>query len=215
MNMVDVNGQLANIAQIARKCPTATLRRAYVRALREWCQQTQWLRTNVVGATAPNEAQYSLGSDPDLDIVAIFAMQGTVVPAGGNIQKWPLAASNSGGWNPNLQPERPTQYAYIPEGQFALYPVPNAVYTLGITLILQPKEQAVNVPAAPLVKYSNEIEAGALAYLLMVPGMPWSQPNLAAGYDKKFSAGISNGKAEAQRQFNTGSQRAQPRQFIV
>ena len=215
MQMVDVNDYLANVAQIVRKCPTVTLRHAYMRAFREWCQQTQWLKTNVPGATVANQSQYSLGNDPDLDIVGIYAMQAalatTASAAGPSI--WYLPPSDSSNWNPNVQAEQPTRYCYIPEAQFALYPTPDQVYTLAVTVILAPNEAAVNVPLAPLVKYSNDIEAGALAYLYEIPGQSWTNVAQADKKQRAFQSGISNGKAETQRNYNTGAQRANPRPF--
>src|SRR4051812_9987159 len=135
--MVDVNDYLANVAQVARKCPTATLRHAYMRAFREWCQQTQWLRTNVPGVTVENQRQYNLGNDPDLDIIGIFAMQGSLTTAG-NTQYWAIRPSNSQFWDENLQPNMPLRYAYIPEAQFALDPIPQQEYNLQVTVILAP-----------------------------------------------------------------------------
>ncbi len=211
MNTVDVNDYLANVAQIVRKCPTVTLRHAYMRAFREWCQQTQWLRTNVPGVTTIDQQQYELGNDPDLDIVGIYAMQATWTPAGGNPQIWGLPPSDSGNWDPNVSTGQPLRYAYVPEAQFALYPIPDQVYDLSVTVILSPKEAAVNVPEAPLIKYSNDIEAGALAYLYEIPGMPWSNAQMSLLKMRAFQAGISNGKAEAQRNYNVGAMRVRPR----
>ncbi len=217
MQMVDVNGYLANVAQIARKCPTTTLRHAYMRAFREWCQQTQWLRTNVPGTTVTDQRQYQLGDDPDLDIMGIFAMQGSLPPQSGTTatttQYWPILPSDSQFWNQNLSPSQPLRYQYIPEAQFALDPIPQQEYGLQVTVILAPNEAAVNVPLAPLVKYSNDIEAGALEYLLMLPGMPWTDKPLSVVMGRTFRSGISNGKAEAQRTFNVGVTRARPRPF--
>lgn len=213
MDMINAFDQLANIAQICQKTPTITLRRALVRALREWCQQSLWLRESVPGATTPNTRVYSLGSDPYLDIVSIAAMQGSQSPTVG-IRYWPIRASDPTLWDPNLPPGQPVRYAYVPEGQFAVDPLPSQVYNLLVTVNVQPKEGATMVPAAPFVKYSNEIEAGALAYLFSIPGQKWSNPQLAELYARKFQAGIANAKAEEQRAYNTGSVRARPRNFI-
>jgi hypothetical protein len=217
MQMVDVNGYLANVAQVARKCPTPTLRHAYMRAFREWCQQTQWLRTNVPGVTVENQRQYQLGNDPDLDIIGIFAMQGSLAPAIGsnsvNTQYWPITPSDSQFWNQNLQPSQPLRYQYIPEAQFALDPIPQQEYGLQVTVILVPDEASVNVPLAPLIKYSNDIEAGALEYLLALPGMPWTDKPMSVAKGREFRSGISNGKADAQRIYNVGGNRARPRLF--
>lgn len=214
MNLVDVTDYLANVAQVARKCPTATLRHAYTRALREWCQQTQWLRVNIPGATTAAVSQYTLGNDPHCDIVGIFAMQATLsqpIPPGP--QTWPIGPSDPGLWNPAIGQGQPLRYAYIPEAQFAVNPTPDQVYDLIVTAIVTPKEGAVMVPQAPLQKYSNDIEAGALEYLLMLPGMPWTDKQVAVLKGKEFRSGISNGKAEVQRAYNVGAVRATPRPF--
>jgi len=214
MNTVSVNDYLANVAQVARKCPTATLRHAYMRAFREWCQQTQWLRLNIPGATVVGIRQYALGNDPQLDIMGVFAMQGSQSQQQG-IQYWPIVPSDSGQWDPNMKPGMPVRFQYIAEAQFSVDPIPSQIYELLITLILAPKEAAVNVPESPLIKYSNDIEAGALEYLLGLPGMPWTDKQTAMMKGREFRSGISNGKAEAQRNYNVGSQRARQRQFLV
>jgi hypothetical protein len=222
MNFVDIFDYLANVAQVARGCPTPTLQHAYMRAFREWCQQTQWLRTNIQGQLIqgtqglPIGRQYSLGSDPYVDIIGIYAMQGSsgspsISPPG--IQYWDLWPSNSATWDPNQQPSLPVAYQYIAEGQFAVNPLPQQDYQVNVTVIITPKENAVQVPESPLIKYSNDIEAGALEYLLMLPGQPWTDKNLAQVKGREFRSGISNGKAEAQRAYNTGAQRTVPRVF--
>ena len=214
MNMVDTFDHLVNVAQVCRKCPTITLRRAYVRALRDWYKQTQWLRTAVSGATVADSRQYSLGNDPYLDVIGVFAMQGSQSQSQG-IQYWPIVPSDSGQWDPNMNPGMPVRYQDLAEAQFAVDPLPNDAYDLLITMIVQPKEATEQIPEAPLLKYSNTIEAGALAYLLAVPGQPWSDRQEAVKQANVFRSGVSNGKAEAQRNFNVGSQRIRPRQFLV
>ena len=208
---VDVFDHLANVAQIVRKCPTNTLRHAYVRAMRDWCRQTQWLRANIFGATVVDDQQYSLGNDPHLDIVGIYAIQATWTPSGGNTQTWGLRVGNPATWNPNVSTGQPLAYAYVPEAQFALVPVPNEVYNLVVNVVLAPKEGAVNVPQAPLQKYSTVFEAGALAYLYELPDMPWSNPQMSLIKARAFQAGVANGKADVQRLYQIGAQRASPR----
>lgn len=210
---VNVNEQLRSIAQIVRGCPTLTLRRAYTRALRDWCGQTQWLRMNVPGAAVAGTREYNLGNDPQLDICGIFAMQGQQ-DQGTGIQYWPIRPSDSSRWDPNSNTGQPLRFQYVPEAQFALDPIPDQDYTLLITIIVQPKEAAVNIPSAPLVKYSNEIEAGALGYLYGVPGQPWTDQQEMLRQLAIFQAGVANGKAEAQRAYSIGAQRATPRQFV-
>jgi hypothetical protein len=217
MVFVDVFNQLENIAQIVRRCPTNTLRRAYVRALREWCGQTYWLRENIPGQTEANVQQYALGDDTYLEIAAIVDMQGQAFQQSGSNpapQFWPIGPSDSSQWDPNIATGVPSTYQYLPQAQFALFPIPNDIYGLTVTVALQPKEGAQQIPQPPLIKWSNEIEAGALAYLLSIPGQPWSNPAEAARNDRVFRSAIANGKAEVQKAFNVGTQRARPRPFV-
>lgn len=215
MNYVDVKDQLVNIAQIVRRCPEITLRRAFGRAYRDWAQQTQYLRVAIPGQTTADVAQYDLGSDPYVEIVAVLAVMGSFTPAGGTIQYWTLSASDSGGWNPNVQPDTPISYCYVPQAQIAVFPTPDQVYGLTVTAIVQPKEDAAQVPEAGLTKYRAGIEAGALAYLLEIPGQAWSNPQGALIHRARYQSSINNGKAEVQRAFNTGSVRTRPRPFVI
>lgn len=213
MSFVDVFDQLANVAQVARKCPTPVLRRAYVTAMRDWCMQTRWLRIPVTGATQSGTALYGLGTDPFLEIIAIQAVSGSQTTNGG-VQKWPIGPTDPGGWDSNAPVNRPWTYSYVPEGQIALYPTPDAVYNLLITAVVQPKEGVVQIPAEPLKKYSTCFEGGALEYLLTMKDTPWHNPAEAARQGRIYAAGIANGKAEVQRNYNTGAQRVRPRPFI-
>lgn len=217
MNMVDTFDQLVNIAQVVRKCPTITLARAFTRAYRDFANQSQYLKTLVSGATVADQRQYALGNDPFLDIVGIAGMQGSQDPGQG-IQYWPIVPSDPTLWDPNLSVNvsttMPVRYAYIPQAQFALDPIPKQVYDLVVSVIVQPKEGAAQVPSDGLTKYSNEIEAGALAYLLMIPGQAWTNPAQAAMQQRVFQSGISNAKADVQRSYNNGSVRVRPRPFM-
>lgn len=213
-NFVDTREQLVSIAQIVRRCPTITLVRAFTRAYRDWAGQTQYLRDTVTGATVADQALYDLGSDPYVDITAIYAMQGSMLN-GGQTQYWPLAASDPSLWNPAVSPGQPIRYTYVPQAQFALNPTPDAVYDLTVTIVVQPKEGAAQVPEAGLIKYRTGIEGGALAYLLSLPGQAWTNPVGAAQQQRVFQSSVNNARAEVQRGFNTGSVRVRPRAFLV
>ena len=215
MNYVDTEDQIVNIAQIIRRCPTITLTRALGRAYRDWAMQTQYLRVPIVGATVADPRQYDLGSDPYVEIVAVLAVQASILN-GSTVQYWSLAASDSSLWNPNVsvQPQKPLRYCYVPQAQIALDPIPDQVYDLLVSAIVQPKEQAAQIPEEGLTKYRSGIEAGALAYLHRLPGQPWTNPNEALMRQREFQASVNNARAEVQRGFNTGSVRTRPRAFL-
>lgn len=214
MSLVQVNDQLTNIAQIVRRCPTVTLRRAFVRAYRTFCDSTKFLTVTASGATEAGVAQYGMGSDPYLEIIGLRAVQLSQT-IGDRVQTWPVTPSDPSTWSPNLPQGRPRVFAYVPHGQFVLHATPDKVYDLTYTAVVQPKSENVSwVPSEPLAQFSNEIEAGALAYLLRIPGEPWSNPNMAERHERDFLAGIANAKAQVQRNHNMGAQRVRPRPFF-
>ena len=214
---VNVFDQLASIALVVRKAPSTLLRRAYVKAYRDWCAETRWLRDTIPGQTVANTVVYDLGSDPYLEIISVRAASCTPLQGAGvsTPRTLPLQPQDSSLWDPNAQASRPQRYCYIPEGQIAFYPTPDAVYDMLVTVALQPKDGVAQVPSEPLKKYSTGIEAGALMHLLRIPGQPWTDLKMAEKYEAIWNSCVSNGKADVQRAYNEGSQRARPRPFVM
>lgn len=214
MIFVDVADQVASVAERARKCPDPVLRRAYVGAMRTWCRETRWLRADVSGATVAGTALYALGEDVNLEIVGVAAVRGSATTVAGTTY-WPLAVGDSAYWAPDAAQGKPVCYVYVPEGQVALHPTPDAAYATLISAVVQPKDTATQVPAQLMAKWSEVFDAGALADLLAMQGTSWFDPRAAAGNAATFRAGVSNAKADVQRGYNAGSQRVLPRRFLI
>lgn len=208
--IVDV---LADVAQIARQAPTSTLIRAYVRAARKFCHQSRWLRSTLTGQTVADLALYSLGSDPDLEVIGLKAVSAAALT--GNTQARPLRVSVPTGWIADQQPGQPIRYAYVPEGQMALNPTPDAAYNMVMTLVLQPTKTTTSLPSELLVRWDQALQAGALEYLYSLPGQPWSDPQQSILEGRKFQAGIGNARADEQRDYNVGTFIARKRPFVV
>ncbi len=128
--------------------------------------------------------------------------------------EFPICPSDPSTWDNTAAVNQPRWYAYKPEGMFNLYYRPDRDYDLRITTVLQPKDGALRVPDSPLIKYSRDIEAGALESLFSIPGEPWSNEGKATAWGRTFRSGINNAKADAQRRYNTGAQRVRPQRFI-
>lgn len=211
MATVPVLDVIADVAQIARQAPNATLIGAYVRAARKFCRESRWFRATATGATEAGTRLYNLGSDPHLEILGLRAAS-AAVPAEG--KPWGLRIGDTSTWDPNRGQDRPQAYAYVPEGQVALDPVPDGIYTLTCTLVLQPKAGATEIPEELLVKHDQVLQAGALEYLLGLPGMPWTDPQRALLEGRRFQSGISNARADEQREFQAGASMIKRRRFV-
>lgn len=149
-------------------------------------------------------ALYNLGSDTYNEIVGISAVQmlyATSLPATRD-----LIERKSGEWNPDDPPAKPEYYQYVPQAQLALTPTPDAVYILTIGLVLQPKIGSNSIDDSLLVKWSRALERGTLAYLLDLPGLPWSNERRAKRYADEFEADIRSASSDAQSAYNAGAQ---------
>jgi hypothetical protein len=213
MPNVAVFDVIADVAQIVRKAPDPTLIAAYVRAARKFCRESRWLRSTLPGQTEAGTSLYNLGSDQVLEIVGLKAA--SAARTSGNTTAWPLHVSATTTWPTGTRPSHPTRYAYVPEGQIALYPTPDAVYDLTVTLVLQPTKGTNSIPESLLVKWDQALQDGALGYLLDIPDQPWTDPLQAERRRRAFQAAINNARADEQREYNAGVVVARKRPFIV
>lgn len=208
MANVQVIDYLAPVAQNFLGATDETLIAAYVRAARKFCRESRWFRSTLQAQTAPNEPLYSLGSDQLLEVLGLKAASCTV-----NGQTYALGVGDTTGWNPNARADKPRRYAYVPEGQVAFYPTPDAAYDVTLTLVLQPKVGVVELPEELLVKYDQVIEAGAMAFLYGL--RDFADPVQAQINARMFQAGIGNARADEQREYNSGTNFIRRRPFIV
>ena len=213
MANVAVMDVIADVAQLVRQAPNATLIGAYIRAARKFCRESRWYRASLPGVTTANTRLYSLGSDPYLEVLGVRAV--SAQRQSGDTKIWPLGVGDTSQWDPNAQAGRPRLYAYVPEGQMALHPTPDDAYSLNITLVLQPKTGVNVVPEELLVKWDQVLQAGALAYLYALNDMPWTDPRQADLQARVFQSGINNARVDEQREYNAGTRFLQRRPFIV
>lgn len=201
------------VQQRCRKAPSVAVQNAYARAARQFCGESRWLRYAINGATVqtPPTRVYSVGNDPNLEPVDVTTFQITL--ANGKISA--LVKGNTEGFNPNSPTNTPTNFAYVPEGMIALDPIPNAIYPVLYTLVVQPKEGTRDIPPELIVKWSRALEHGALGYLYTMAGEPWFLPSEGARYDALFHDAINNAKADVAKGFQSGSVRARPRAFVT
>lgn len=210
MAMVSVLDVIADVAQVCKKCPNGTLQRAYIRSARALLTESRWHTSILPAALTIGQQSYDIGSDPYEEIIGVQSMSYTQ----SNGQQQPVFVSDPGGWRPNPGQGAPRLYAYIPEGQLAVHPLPDQAYPVTINLVIVPKAGQNSLDDRVLRKWDRAIQAGTLAYLHSLKGEPWYDPNEAIRQGKIHQAAINNAKAEVQRRYQAGSQRATPRAFI-
>lgn len=201
MAQVQVYSLLAPIAQVCRGCNNTTMIDAYVRAVRKLCNRSRWWQSSLIGATEADEPAYNLGSDTYSEIVGVSAA--SVLIATDDTRN--LTERNSTLWDADEDAAAPEFYQYVPHGQIALHPTPDAAYTMTVGLILQPKINSNSIDDSLLVKWSDDFIHGALAYLLALPGLPWTDLRKAAVQDDLFMRAINSAASDVQAGYNAGA----------
>lgn len=203
MAQIDVMDLLAPVGQICRGCPSPTLIKAYVDAARQFCSKTRWLITTAPGVCTIGTAKYAIGNDPHNEVIGINAM--TVLENASSTPK-PVTQRHSSRWDRSEDDALPRYYAYIPEANFALHPTPNQAYVLSLSLVLQPKRGVTSIDAALATQWEYALRMGALAYLLSLPDVGWTNPREAVRQENLFIDKMNQAISSVGRGYNAGVQ---------
>lgn len=83
-------------------------------------------------------------------------------------------------------------YTKMPSDKVRLYPIPNRTVSSAFQyeLTLKPKLTATSLDDWMCEQFGETIQAGAVYELLVMPGRPWSNPELAAHNRQRYRAGL-------------------------
>lgn len=206
MSYVQTSTLSQDVLQICRQCPMATFQNAYIRAARQLCAESRWLRSTLLGSTtAPvlgvGTAFYNLGSDAYSEVVGVSGIALTKADS----KTQPLTRQDTNEWDTDDEFDQPQVYCYLPNAQIGLHPTPDAVYPLTIGLVLQPKFGATAIDDSLLVKWREALNNGTLGYLLALPGTAWADKKEAFARMSMFQASINEARSDAIAGYNAGS----------
>lgn len=201
MAQIQVADILGDIKQICREAPMPTLIGAYVRAARRFCNISRWLRADIPGACVIGAELYSLGSDTFNEIIGIRSIELTALDGKVN----PLTSSSSGSWDADDENAEPELYQYVPEGQFAVHPKPDAAYSLTVQVVLQPKRGSNSIDDTLVVNWEYALQAGCLGYLLALPRQPYTDAAEAQRKMAEFSVACHSAQINADAGYNPGA----------
>jgi len=97
----------------------------------------------------------------------------------------------------------PTKFLQVVPGTVRLYPVPlvDATSGLKLRLIVRPSDTATGLPDDLALRFRDEIHVGAKSRLMLYPGKPWTNPDMAGVYSQAFNALVNQATAAAARAF--------------
>jgi len=201
MAQILVTELLAPVAEVARQCPTSTLVRNYVKAVREFTKHTRCLIRNATAVTIVDEPQYVIGNDTYEEVIGIKGMSFQDAQ-----DKWrPITNKGSDLWDENAETGEPDCYDYLPHAEFVLGPTPDAIYDLRLSLVVQPKRGVLSIEEALLVNWEDAFTAGALYHLLRIPGQPWTDGPESNNQLTLFNSFKARGLSDVAANHNAGS----------
>lgn len=97
----------------------------------------------------------------------------------------------------------PDRYIQDTPGVLRLYPIPMAAATTGlkVRLSVAPSESSTGIPDEMAVRFRDEIHVGAKSRLMLYPGKPWTNLEMAAVYGQAFNNMVAIATTAAARSF--------------
>jgi hypothetical protein len=143
----------------------------------------------------------NLGSDTFSEIAGISGI--SIRSTNGEWRPMTEQASNL--WDANLDAGQPEVYQFNPMAQFAVHPKPDAAYDLTVGLVLMPARGSNQIDEALVQRWEYAFRAGALGYLLDLPGTKYRDQAESKRQWRAFELSVYDGIAAAGSSYNAGA----------
>jgi hypothetical protein len=175
---------LPDIIPYVEGCSNIMAERALLLAARTFYNDAQVWRVQSTEATVVGTGNYSITGVPsEIAGVRGVAIDGQPLTQVGDLSVLPLLDTTG----------RPTHFVVEEDHSVTLYPTPGAVYEIHINGFARPALADTSLPDSAL-EYYEALVALTLARLFLIPGKPFTNPELAAGY-----AAIGSGRVDQLR----------------
>lgn len=183
-------------------CPTVTANQAIVNACIEFCEKTLIVREvvdrfNTVAGT----------QDYDIDVSSMSKLVLIMQASVDGIELAPVGSDDFSSLGTAVS--KPQTYRYREDGSLSLYPIPDAVYSIGMVIATKPSRAATAVNDKLFEDWGEHIASGALQRLMLMPAV-WGNPVLAASHAGHFMAGVNRARLDRHREKTRAETRVQP-----
>jgi len=178
------------------KCPIPVANLAIIRAARKLCTAAAVSVMELSFTTTAGEPEIPLDTaEPRVEIANIE----TVTVDDAPLEKARVGEYEADGtWRSIL--DTPAKYTRLSQGALTLIPVPATTGQAVKVMVRVCPAKSANGLDVDLLRYDEVIAAGALAYLLKIPG-PWFSIGLAEAKKQEFLDGVALAMDEASGSF--------------
>jgi len=191
-------------------CPVPLAVNAVRNSVIEFLTESTILDQRIEIALVPGEPTYPVdaatGTSPTLFLRGYLDEPGRIVQPTSPTEMDALL----GNWRSEQGAPR---RAFLASSSLTVYPVPVDAGTLYADFAYTVDRTASQVADEMVDTWAEAIAAGALRRLLIVPGTPWANPEMAAFFGAQFNTAIDKAKIDKLRGATVGSLRVSPRAF--
>lgn len=191
--MADVSTIFRLVRPYVRNCPEAVMREWIVEAARQFCQDTRWLRENVLLNTVVDAARYQvLPSSAAEEIIGIFAA---------DYRNMPLAPIGPQEAPSDTVGNRPYGFWYeLPDILvIADAPASAELEAINVEIITRPVVGATTLSDRLVRRWERAISHGAIAMLCGMTKAGWFDPARAAASEGEYDSEMRKARSEADR----------------
>lgn len=183
--MADLSG-IAKLVRIATPgCPDPLIDDAIIDAAIDFCRRTRAVTESLSLSTVVGQAAYPLATSAGTRASRVQRVErGTI----------PLSESSKPVFDANhhLRAAGVASHYYLDDDSLVLGPIPDAVDTLVLSVVVEPVIGATTVPDVLYNDWRRVIASGAKAILLATPKVPWQSLADADIEFAAFNAGIDS-----------------------
>lgn len=180
-------------------CPQALIVEAVRQSCIEFCQESRFWRKELDAFyTVATDAEYELTPPTDSAIADILVIKVNKEPVEPKTQD-DLEAIYSE-WRE--QNGKPKYFFMRDKTNIVLVPIPDAAYPVRLLVALKPTQTAQGVDLIIFEEHKEAIKFGALAYLMMMPNVAWTDQQSSIFYKQQFEEKTNKAKVKAEQGFN-------------
>lgn len=186
----------------------------------DFCDATNIVQSVEAQSTVAGEPEYPVATPTQQRLVSVLQVTYKAVPLSYvAIDAVAHGAATRAAYDTVVEPARGTPRSYYQrtpsDDAIYLWPVPDLSETdaIAVRASFAPTRTATQVDDVLFDEWLPDIVTGALARLMMVPAMPFTNPKMALEYDKIFRGSKAAALAHSRRGSGRGGLFVQPRAF--
>lgn len=177
-------------------CPSPMIIEAVRQACIDFCESSGYLRANLDPFnTVQSDDTYELTAPIDTVVCRVLHVRCGDRTVEAATQESLEQETNR--WRSLSGP--PVRYIQPDQDTIILNPVPNGIEAVYVFATLRPSQASGGVDDQIFERFKDRITSGALARLMAMPNLPWSNPELSGYHAGIYGGGVSDAADSAAR----------------